>query len=119
MPHGHSAQPDPAAQRGSERLKVSTTAEIFRDSQRHGFGPVIDISGVGVAFDSYTRLSVGSSYQIMIKGIGAFPITIVRAFGCFSYGARFDIERARQRDLERRLAEQGKPKQRPMANNST
>lgn len=92
-----------------QRYFVSATVDIALGGRRAGMGTLINISSGGVAFSSYTQLNVGSEYLITVRGVGSYPFTMVRRFGCHGYGGRLVLDPKQARDLGRLLSDIGTP----------
>lgn len=90
--------------RKSFRFDYAVPVDVMRGVERFAFGTVLNISRGGAAFRSFVGLEMGGVYRLHIRGVGDFPATIVRRFGGDCYAARFDIEEAVKRRIDKTLA---------------
>ncbi len=90
--------------RKSFRFDYAAPVDIVRGKERYSFGAMINVSRGGAAFRAYVPLDVGAKYQFHIRGVGSLPGTVTRRFDGACYAARFDIEEAVKRRLDKTLA---------------
>ncbi|WP_375201899.1 PilZ domain-containing protein [Hyphococcus sp.] len=90
--------------RKSFRFQYAAPVDIVRGTERHSFGTMINVSRGGAAFRAYAPLQMGAAYEIHIRGLGSYPVTVVRRFNGECYAARFDVEEAVKRRIDKALA---------------
>ena len=90
--------------RKSFRFEYAAPVDVMRDGERFAYGTMLNISRGGAAFRSYVPLQMGAVYKLHIRGVGDFPVTVVRRFNGDCYAARFDVEEAVKRRIDKTLA---------------
>lgn len=93
-----------APNRKSFRFDYAAPIDIVRGLERQSFGAVINVSRGGVAFTAFMPLKIGAKYEFNIRGVGSLPGTIMRRFGGTCYAARFDVDEAQKRSIDKTLA---------------
>ncbi|WP_375204619.1 PilZ domain-containing protein [Hyphococcus sp.] len=93
-----------APNRKSFRFDYAAPIDIVRELERQSFGAVINVSRGGVAFRAFMPLKIGAKYEFNIRGVGSLPGTIMRRFGGTCYAARFDVDEAQKRSIDKTLA---------------
>ncbi len=90
--------------RKSFRFDYAAPVDILRGAERYSFGVMINVSRGGAAFRAFAPLQTGVAYTLCIRGVGAYPTTVVRRFGGDCYAVRFDVEEAVKRRIDKTLA---------------
>jgi len=90
--------------RKSFRFDYAAPVDILRGSERYSFGVMLNVSRGGAAFRAFAPLQTGVAYELHIRGVGTYPGTVVRRFSGDCYAARFDVEEAVKRRIDKTLA---------------